>query len=136
MKRSIFTLAVTLALGIALGAGMTSFVNAMQHVKVQELYKANLVTSAGRDASVFLAELGPGANMGKHYHPGDAFAYILEGTMLLEIAGKQSVTLKPQSGSVPPRIVHDDKNASQTAALRFLVFHVAKKGEPLAVPVQ
>jgi quercetin dioxygenase-like cupin family protein len=115
LKRSIFTLAVTLALGIALGSGMTSFVNAMQHVKVQELYKADLVTSAGREASVFLAELGPGANMGKHYHPGDAFAYILEGTMLLEIAGKQSVTLKPgQSGSVPPRIVHDDKNASQT----------------------
>ena len=24
-------------------------------------------------------------DMGKHYHPGDAFAYILEGTMLLEI---------------------------------------------------
>ena len=48
--------------------------------------------------------------MGKHYHPGDAFAYILEGTMLLEIVGKESVTLKPgQSGSLPPRTVHDDK---------------------------
>lgn len=37
------------------------------------------------------------------YHPGDAFAYILEGTMLLEIVGKDSVTLKAgQSGSFPP----------------------------------
>jgi len=34
------------------------------------------------------------------------------------------------------RTVHDDKNASQTAPLKFLVFHVAKKGEPLAVPAQ
>ena len=34
MKRSTVTLAVTLALGIAVGAGMTGFVNAMQHVKV------------------------------------------------------------------------------------------------------
>jgi quercetin dioxygenase-like cupin family protein len=137
MKRSAFTLAMTLALGIAVGASMTSFVNAMQHVKLTELYKANLVTSEGNEASMFLAELGPGANMGKHYHPGDAFAYILEGTMLLEIAGKESVTLKAgQSGSLPPRTVHDDKNASQTAPLKFLVFHVAKKGEPLAVPVQ
>jgi mannose-6-phosphate isomerase-like protein (cupin superfamily) len=111
MKRSTFTFAVTLALGIAVGAGMTSFLNAMQHVKV--------------------------ANMGKHYHPGDAFAYILEGTMLLEIVGKESVTLKAgQSGSLPPQTVHDDKNASQTAPLKFLVFHVAKKGDPLAVPVQ
>jgi len=84
-----------------------------------------------------LAVLAPGANMGKHYHPGDAFAYILEGTMLLEIVGKESVTLKSgQSGSLPPRTVHDDKNPSQTAPLKFLVFHVAKKGDPLAVPVQ
>jgi quercetin dioxygenase-like cupin family protein len=137
MKRSTFTLAVTLALGIAVGAGMTGFVNAMQHAKVAELYKANLVTSGGKEGSIFLAEFAPGANMGKHYHPGDAFAYILEGTMLLEIAGKESVTLKAgQSGSLPPRTVHDDKNASQTAPLKFLVFHVAKKGDPLAVPVK
>src|SRR2546427_2857710 len=142
MKRSTLTLAVTLALGIAVGAGMTGFVNAMQHAKVAELYKANLVTanlvtSDGKEGSIFLAELAPGANMGKHYHPGDAFAYILEGTMLLEIAGKESVTLKAgQSGSLPPRTVHDDKNASQTAPLKFLVFHVAKKGDPLAVPVK
>jgi Cupin domain len=81
------------------------FGNAMQqHAKVAELYKADLVTSDGKEASLFLAELAPGANMGKHYHPGDAFAYILEGTMLLEIAGGQSVTLKSgQSGSLPPR---------------------------------
>jgi quercetin dioxygenase-like cupin family protein len=137
MKRSTFTFAGTLALGIAIGAGMTGFLNAMQHAKVTELYKADLVTSEGKEASMFLAELAPGANMGKHYHPGDAFAYILEGTMLLEIVGKESVTLKPgQSGSLPPQTVHDDKNASQTAPLKFLVFHVAKKGDPLAVPAQ
>ena len=136
-RSSFFLLALTLALGVGIGAAMTGFVNAMQHVKVTELYKANLVTSDGKEGSMFLAELGPGANMGKHYHPGDAFAYILEGTMLLEIVGKESVTLKAgQSGSLPPRTVHDDKNSSQTSPLRFLVFHVAKKGDPLAVPVQ
>ena len=68
--------------------------------------------------------------MGKHYHPGDAFAYILEGTMLLEIVGKESVTLKAgQSGSLPPGTVHDDKNASQTAPLKFLVFHSRRPGD-------
>jgi len=48
--------------------------------------------------------------------------------LLLEIDGGKSVTLKSgQSGSLPPRTVHDDKNASQTAPLKFLVFHVARK---------
>ena len=69
MKRSTLTLAVTLALGIAVGAGMTGFVNAMQHAKVAELYKANLVTSDGKEGSIFLAELAPGANMGNHTTP-------------------------------------------------------------------
>ena len=137
MNRSTLAVAVALTLGIAIGAGITSIGTAMQHAKVTEVYKADLATSEGKEASMFLAELAPGANMGKHYHPGDAFAYILEGTMLLEIVGKESVTLKAgQSGSLPPRTVHDDKNASQTAPLKFLVFHVAKKGDPLAVPVQ
>jgi quercetin dioxygenase-like cupin family protein len=137
-KRRILSTGMIFALGLVAGVGITGFGNAMQqHVKVAELYKADLVTSDGKEGSMFLAELGPGANMGKHYHPGDAFAYILDGTMLLEIAGGQSVTLKAgQSGSLPPRTVHDDKNASQTAPLRFLVFHIAKKGDPLAVPAQ
>jgi len=32
--------------------------------------------------------------------------------------------------------VHDDKNASSSVPLKFLVFHVAPKGSPLAVPAQ
>lgn len=132
------TLGLTLALGIALGVGMVTVVNAVHPpVKVDALYKANLVTADGQEGSIYLAELAPGANVGRHYHPGDAFAYILEGTMVLEIEGKPSVTLKPgESGSLPPRTVHDDRNGSTTRPLKFLVFHVAKKGEPLAVSVK
>ena len=137
VRRPLLVAATFFALGLIVGLGTTGLGSAMQHVKVAELYKADLVTSDGKEASMFLAELGPGANMGKHYHPGDAFAYILDGTMLLEIDGGKSVTLKSgQSGSLPPRTVHDDKNASQTAPLKFLVFHVAKKGDPLAVSVK
>src|SRR5947209_19508140 len=113
MKRSICALAVTLALGIAVGAGMTGFVNAMQHVKVKELYKADLVTSDGKEASMFLAELAPGANMGKHYHPGDAFGDVREAPMLLEIAGKQPVARnRGQSRRLPARPPHDAQHAT------------------------
>lgn len=139
MRHATLRTGVALVLGIAIGAGAAGLGNAMQqqHVKVTELYKADLVTSDGKTGSMFIAEMGPGTNMGKHYHPGDAFAYVLEGTMQLDIAGKPSVTLKAgQSGSLPPGTVHDDRNPSSTAPLKFLVFHVAKKGDPLAVPAQ
>ena len=138
MRHSTVRLGLAVVLGIAIGAGAVGLGNAMQqHVKVNELYKADLVTSDGKTGSIFLAEMGPGTNMGKHYHPGDAFAYILEGTMQLDIAGQSPVTLKAgQSGSLPPGTIHDDRNPSTTAPLKFLVFHVAKKGDPLAVPAQ
>ena len=50
MKRSTFTFAATLALGFAVGASMTGLVSAMQHARVTELYKADLVTSDGSGA--------------------------------------------------------------------------------------
>jgi quercetin dioxygenase-like cupin family protein len=69
--------------------------------------------------------------------PGDAFAYILEGTLILEVDGQTPVTLKPgDSGSVRPGQIHDDRNGSQTQPLKFLVFHIARKGQPLAIPAK
>jgi quercetin dioxygenase-like cupin family protein len=101
------------------------------------LIKTDLAGNPGKEGSIFLAELAPGAAVGKRYHPGDAFAYIVEGSMPLEVAGKPTVALKPgDTGHVPPKQVHDDKNASQSAPLKFLVFHVAEQGQPLAVPAQ
>jgi hypothetical protein len=47
------------------------------------------------------------------------------------------VTLKSgDSGHVLPKQVHDDKNASPSKPVKFLVFHVTEKGQPLAVPVR
>jgi quercetin dioxygenase-like cupin family protein len=70
---------------------------------VIELLKVDLTGSGGKEASIFLVEIDPGGAGGKHYYPGDAFGYILEGSMTLEIAGKLPVTLKPgESGHVPP----------------------------------
>jgi len=105
-------------------------------VSVAELVKRDLAGGSNQ-GSVFLVELAPGAAVGRHYHPGDAFAYILEGSMVLEVEGEPPVTLKPgDSGHVVPRQVHDDKNASTSKPVKFLVFHVSEKGQPLAVPVR
>jgi quercetin dioxygenase-like cupin family protein len=138
MRRATFIISVTLAVGIALAGIGHQFHGAGQPpVKVTELLKVDLAGGGGKEASIFLVEIAPGGAVGKHYHPGDAFGYVLEGIMALEVEGKSPVTLKPgESGHLPPKQVHDDKNPSQSAPLKFLVFHVAEKGQPLAVPAQ
>jgi quercetin dioxygenase-like cupin family protein len=142
MRRSVLTLVATLVLGLTLGASLSGLVGALHGagglpVKVTELYKTDLVESDGREGSLWLAELAPGAAVGRHYHPGDAFAYILDGTLTLEMDGQTPVTLKPgESGSVRPGQIHDDRNSSQTQPLKFLVFHIARKGQPLAIPAK
>lgn len=142
MKRSVVTSGSVLILGLTLGAGLPGLVGALHGaaqppVKVTELYKTDLGSVDGREGSLWLAELAPGASVGKHFHPGDAFAYVLEGTMVLEVVGQPPVTLRPgDSGSVGPSQVHDDRNGSSSAPVKFLVFHVARKGAPLAVTVK
>jgi hypothetical protein len=57
--------------------------------------------------------------------------------MVLVLRGKTPVTMnRSDTGCLPPRVVHDDKNASQTAPVKFLVFFVTRKGQPFAVPVK
>jgi quercetin dioxygenase-like cupin family protein len=137
MRRTVLLSGMTLAVGITVGAIGHHVVSAQAPVKVSELVKTDLAEAGGKEASIFFVEIAPGGAVGKHYHPGDAYAYIIEGSMILELPGKPPVTMhRGHAGHVAPRQVHDDKNASGTAPLKFLVFHVAEKGQPLAVSAQ
>jgi quercetin dioxygenase-like cupin family protein len=137
MKWNVLMLTGAVSAGVVLGAiGHAFHGGAQTPVTVVELVKRDLAGGSNQ-GSLFLVELAPGAAVGRHYHPGDAFAYILEGSMVLELDGKPPVTLKPgDSGHVLPRQVHDDKNGSASKPVKFLVFHVADKGQPLAVPAR
>ncbi len=84
-----------------------------------------------------LGELAPGAATGTHTHPGDDFAYVLEGSISLEVKGKPPVTFKQGATyHLPPEQVHNVKNLSSTAPAKVLEFFVTKKGQPLTHPVK
>ncbi len=138
MKRASLLSGVTLALGIALGVTGTSVLNAEQEpVKRTVLLITDLADIKDKEGLVVFAEIAPGAATGKHIHSGDEFAYVLEGSGILEIEGKPPVTLEP--GVVvhqPPNQGHNGKNSSQTAPLRILAFYLPKKGEADTVPVK
>jgi quercetin dioxygenase-like cupin family protein len=134
MKRRVLMLALTLTVGIVLGAVGNEALDAQQEpLKRTVLQKVDL---GDKEGTMYVAEAAPGASSGKHFHPGPESIYLLAGTMILEKEGHPAMTLKPgDSASIPAKHVHEAKNDSTTEGLKVLVFLVAEKGQPLATAV-
>ena len=82
-------------------------------------------------------EYPPGGADPIHRHNAEAFVYVLEGSIVMQVKGGKEVTLKPGETFFEGR---DDihlvgRNASTTKPAKFLVFIVKDKGAPALVPV-
>ena len=83
-------------------------------------------------------EHAPGGSNAIHRHNAQAFVYVLEGSVVMQLKGGQQVTLTPgQTFYEGPDDVHVvDRNASSTHPAKFLVFLIKNKGAPALVPVE
>ena len=134
MKRTAFVLGVSLVVAITVGVLGTQVLMAKEELaKGTELQRAGLAGKKGKEAVLVLRELSAGKESGKHYQSGIEVAYILEGSVTLEVQGKPPVSLKQgDSFQTDPRQVHNVKNASTTAPAKVIVFYVVEKGKALA----
>jgi quercetin dioxygenase-like cupin family protein len=92
------------------------------------------ISVPGREVVSAVAEFEPRATPGPHTHFGEEIGYVLEGTFLIEQAGKAPVTLQA-GGSflIPAGMVHNATNTG-TGKARILATYVVEKGKPLATP--
>ncbi len=92
------------------------------------------ISVPGHEVISAVAEFEPGANPGRHTHFGEEIGYVIEGTLLVEQAGKPPVTLQA-GGSflIPAGTVHNATNTGAGKA-RILATYVVEKGKPLATP--
>ena len=82
------------------------------------------------------SDFQPGAESGRHTHPGEEFGYVLEGTIELMEDGKPARRLKAGDYIfVPANTVHNAKNVG-TGTLRVLSTYVLETGKPMATPVK
>jgi hypothetical protein len=51
------------------------------------MQRAGVAGAKGKEAVIVVAEIAPGATTGKHLHAGQAFAYLLEGSLRLLLDG-------------------------------------------------
>jgi quercetin dioxygenase-like cupin family protein len=122
--------AIGLAVPLVLG---TQTPRAQDGIKRTDLQTHDL-SIPGRQVVQQMAEMQPGAVIARHTHPGEEVSVMLEGELLLEIAGKPPVTMKAgQAFTIPMGAVHSVK-ITGSAPVKLLATYIVEKGKPLRSP--
>ena len=87
---------------------------------------------------MLIVEYPPGGADPVHRHNANAFVYVLEGSVIMQVKGSEPVTLRPgQTFYEGPDDIHVvGRNASNTEPAKFLVVFIKNKGAPILTPVQ
>src|SRR3546814_6549502 len=96
---------------------------AAPQAKVTPLMSQALPDFPGKEAVMITVEYPPGAVDPVHRHDADAFVYVLEGAIVMQVKGGEPMTLSAgQSFYEAPGDIHTvGRNASQTEPAQFLV---------------
>jgi quercetin dioxygenase-like cupin family protein len=90
----------------------------------------------GREVIQVRVDFDPGVAFGKHWHPGEEIAYVLEGSLEYEVEGKPPVTLKAgEALFIPAGTIHAAKNVGSGNGAE-LATYIVEKGKPLVVLVK
>ena len=123
--------------GLVLLCLMTGTAMADQ-AKVTSLMSKALTENPGKEVLMIAVEYPPGSSDPIHRHNAQAFVYVLEGSIVMQVKGGKEVTLTPgQTFYEGPDDVHVvGRNASSTSPAKFVVFLIKDKGAPVLVPVE
>jgi quercetin dioxygenase-like cupin family protein len=135
MKRS-WGRAVIVALAAVVAAAGIHALKAQQapSVKRNVLLKQDM-TVPGREAVMAAVEIPPGATEGRHTHPAEVYAFVLEGTPTLAVEGQPTRVLKPGDVfTIAPGQIHEGSNKT-TSPVKLVAVFVAEKGKPLTTQV-
>jgi quercetin dioxygenase-like cupin family protein len=126
----------TVLLGILLG-GFAGRLKA-QEAAVTPLMTKELADIPGKEALMLRVEYPPGSSDATHRHNAQAFVYVLEGSIVMQLKGGKPVTLTAgQTFYEGPEDIHVvGKNASKTKRARFVVLLLKDKGAPALVPAR
>src|SRR5437867_10551189 len=121
---------------LALACLMSGTLLAQEAAKVTDLMSKDLPNLPGKEGLMITVDYPPGSADPVHRHNANAFVYVLEGTIVMQVRGGKEVTLTPgQTFYEGPHDVHVvGRNASKTKPAKFVVFLVKDKGAPVFVP--
>ena len=104
--------------------------------KVTPVMSKGLPNLPGKEGLMLFVEYPPGSSDPIHRHNANAFVYVLEGSIVMQVRGGKEVTLTAgQTFYEGPDDVHVvGRNASQTKPAKFVVVLVKDQGVPAVLP--
>src|SRR5215475_2781760 len=115
---------------------LTSVTLTAQEAKVTQLLSKDLASVPGKEGLMILVEYPPGSSDPIHRHNAQAFVYVLEGSIVMQVRGGKETTLTPgQTFYEGPDDVHVvGRNASNTKPAKFVVLLLKNKDAPVLIP--
>ncbi len=102
---------------------------AVPELTIETLVSTQLEGVEGTEVIVSRVVMPPNTALPRHWHPGEEFAYVLEGSTVLRRDGKPDLTaLKGDVVKIPLREIHSAATTDQGATI--LVFRVHELGKP------
>jgi len=133
MRQPTMTKLVALALPCLMtGAAMA------QEANIASLMSKGLAGNPDKEVLMITVEYPPGSSDPVHRHDAQAFVYVLEGSIVMQVKGGEPVTLTPgQTFYEGPDDVHVvGRNASATKPAKFVVLLIKNKGAPVLMPIK
>ena len=94
-----------------------------------EMLRSPLAGTPGVEVIISDVVIPPNGQVPRHYHPGEEFLYLIEGSAIHVEEGKADLPLKAgDSYVIPPRAVHSPRGGPDGA--RAIVFRVHIAGQP------
>jgi quercetin dioxygenase-like cupin family protein len=104
-------------------------VSAAPELVLETLLSTQLEGVEGTEVIVSRVVMPPNTILPRHWHPGEEFAYVLEGSTILRRDGKPDLTaLKGELVKISLKEIHSAATTDQGATI--LVFRVHEHGKP------
>ncbi len=101
----------------------------LQKPTFADLMTAQLEGVAGTEVVVSITTVPPFTTLPTHWHPGEEFAYVIEGSITLHQQGKPDEHYKKgDAGKIPLKQIHTISTGADAATV--LVFRVHESGQP------
>ena len=115
--------------GLYSTAGQAAEPSQSASVQAENLLRESIADVEGKEIIVSRVSFPPHTELPWHWHPGEEFFYVIDGSVTLKRRGQpDSLATQGDAQKIAPQIIHTGSTGEQGAEL--VIFRVHAAGEP------